>query len=118
VTAPSASLTESDCAVRKAVALGFVLMLLVVLTGCGGAPGSSSKTVQPASQAGGGNWVTVATPSGSAAKQGPPFALSGAPAQLTCKVVSSSSVPHLSVYTLPAGKTLSDSQGTDLGKLW
>ena len=100
---------------RKLVVLGFAAILLLVLAGCGGTGGSSPSTAQPAAQSGTGNWVTVATLSGTADKQGPVFALSGAPAQLTCKVVSSSGAPSLSVYTLLEGKSLADSQGTALG---
>ena len=92
-----------------------VAMLLLVLTGCGGTPGSSSRPPSLQPKSGTGNWVTVAALSGSADKQGPVFALSGAPAQLTCKVVSTSGAPRLSVYTLLAGKSLADSQGTALG---
>ena len=99
--------------IRKLVVLGFAAILLLVLTGCGG--GSSPSTAQPAVQSGTGNWVTVAAPSGTADKQGPVFALSGAPAQLTCKVVSSSGAASLSVYTLLEGKSLAESQGTALG---
>ena len=102
--------------VRKVVVLGFLGMLMLVFVGCGGTPGSSSKTAQPAAQSGTGSWVTIATLSGTADKQGPAFALSEAPAQLTCEVVSASGAPSLSVYTLLAGKTFSDSRGTDLGK--
>ena len=43
------------------------------------------------------------------------FALSGAPTRLTCKVVSISGAPHLSVYTLREGQSLANSQGTSLG---
>lgn len=99
---------------RKVVVLGFVAMPLLVLAGCGGAPGSSASTAQPAAQSGTGNWVTVATLSGTADKQGPVFALSGAPTRLTCKVVSISGAPHLSVYTLREGQSLADSQGAAL----
>jgi hypothetical protein len=43
------------------------------------------------------------------------FALSGAPAQLTCKVVSVNGPASLSVYTLLEGKSLAESQGTAPG---
>ncbi len=101
--------------IRKLMVLGFAAILLLVLVGCGGTGGSSPSTAQPAAQSGTGNWVTVATLSGTADMQGPVFALSGAPAQLTCKIVSSSGNPSLSVYTLLEGKSLEDSQGTAPG---
>ena len=101
--------------IRKLMVLGFAAILLLVLAGCGSTGGSSPSTAQPVAQSGTGNWVSVATLSGTADKQGPAFALSGAPAQLTCKVVSSSGNPTLSVYALFEGKSLADSQGTALG---
>lgn len=101
--------------IRKLVVLGFAVMLLSVLTGCGGTGGSAPSTAEPAAQSGSGNWVAVATLSGTADKQGPVFALSGAPLQITCNVGSSSGTPSLSVYTLLEGKSLADSQGTALG---
>jgi hypothetical protein len=79
--------------VRKVVALEFAAILLLVLAGCGGTAGSPGSTAQPVAQSGAGNWVTVATLSGTADQQGPLFTLSGAPAQLTCEVVSTSGTP-------------------------
>jgi hypothetical protein len=101
--------------IRKLVVLGFAAILLLGLAGCGGTGGSSPSTAQPAAQSGTGNWVTVTILSGTADKQGPVFALSGAPLQLTCKVLSTSGAVSLSVYTLLEGNSLADSQGTALG---
>ena len=101
--------------IRKLMVLGFIAMLLLVLAGCGGTPDSSASTAQPTPQSGTGNWVTITTLSGTPDKQGPVFALSGAPARLTCKVLSTSGAPHLSVYTLREGQNLANSQGTALG---